>query len=741
MLGFEAILSYLESGGRGFEAFLVPFMARFVAEGSHFAAGIALALIVIAFAYGVFILLIRVFPTWQSLRHRKKAVETVLGSATIGVERRKTFAKNYAEQIDPSMSFGSTSKNPFHNLLQSMGDEKALRLAWSELKETFILDDDDDEIRNTVRPQEYIIRSVKNPQRSKFAAIFVSLGLLLTFVGIISVLMKAGCDLRGSENSSSTVCEQYNEAIVSIEKDLNELDLTIDPRENDLADVQDANQIASDSTSESGPGEVDGEDNGPDTEAVVLAIVGGAASKFYASIGGLAASLLLRVMLGFFSNILRREVELLTDQLESGLAFMPEQTIALQQLQNAREQSNQLKTFNTDLAVSISHAIQPVTDRLENIQTALSEQNEATLGAITSGVGEAIDNMAGGEIRELGRVLGDLRSELSGLTEKMSEGGSEAAEKMGLAAKSLGDVAERVKQNLKTISEQAAEAGASINKEMVESAKNVGESLTRTVAEISAASRSNTEAFAELKGELQSLASNVSAEAEEKIRAAIEKSAEATASAATEAGETLKNAFEEASENWLKSIDVAIERIGALSQQMQRSASSIGEHASQVDRAAEATSDASTALGSAADSLREVTTPVSEVITQCRSTARAIDNAMSQLSETLNKSLTEVSSLTENLNGTAVSAEQAWIKYDERFGQTDQQLERVLKDITGALESNAARMKKYIEEIDGEMAKAVTNFASVVQPLTEFAEQLEDALESARSGGNGRGAP
>ena len=101
-----------------------------------------------------------------------------------------------------------------------LGGEHHLRLAWSEFKETFVDDGEGAKvIRNTARPQNYFLRAVKNPGRlGGLSGLLVSVGLLLTFVGIIAVLMKAGCEMN--PGGSYSVCGEYNNQIAAVEAQL-----------------------------------------------------------------------------------------------------------------------------------------------------------------------------------------------------------------------------------------------------------------------------------------------------------------------------------------------------------------------------------------------------------------------------------------------------------------------------------------------------------------------------------------
>lgn len=698
---------FLELAGRYLEGQLLPFMARFVAEGSHFAAGMALLLIITASGLILGILLFRVIPSWLSMNIRRRKLVVLFQPAATLEERRHIFAKEFGDTIDPALGAGFQSgfSRFVRGTLSLIGKEQELRLAWSEFKETFVDETEENEIRNTERPHGYFMRAISNPQKyAGLAGLFVSVGLLLTFIGIIAVLMKAGCEMP-SDGGVSGVCRAYNSAIYEVELGLGTAVET--------TPVQEAGGAVDDAQ----------------VRGAVISIVGGAASKFYASIGGLAASILLRAFIGAFAFGIRRETEKLSDALESGLAFMPSQRLALQQLEAAKEQSTQLKTFNTELAVALSDAMEPVTTQLGSIERELTEQR----GNIATGVGDAVNKMAGGEIRELGRVLGDLRSELSGLSGKLTEGGDAAARQMSDASEALSQVAERMQTEFQEITKQAREAGSDANGELLAAAEGVREAISGSLGELNAAGAANAERLNSIGDALSTLTTNLGETAHAQFSEALGKSAESTAKAAEQAGETLKEAMNDASENWMQSVSGAVEKLQSLGDQLSRNTTSAERHAESMDKAAAETNRAGEALETAATSIKSAAEPISTTLHRLQEAASSVERAVSTLSSSSSAAIERAEELAQSMADTASAAEEAWADYRGRFSEVDAQLETVLTAMSGSLESNAERMRDYVEQIDSDLAKAVTNFASAVQPLNDIAEELEEAALSVKA--------
>ena len=728
--------SWIEYLGQILETFLLPFMARFVAEGSHFAAGLAFILIGLSITIGVLIFF-RLLPTRISLWTRVRRISSLLKPATSDEQRRQLFAENYSDHIDPVMTgdYNNSSNRIFRRYLSFFGDEMSLQLAWSEIKETIIDEDNKRCISNTIRPHGYLMRVVPKPQRfAGLASIFVSVGLLLTFVGIISVLLKAGCDLR--DGSSYGICTEYLEEVARVELALgNQPDeLTVPPSETPSTLTN--------------------------TEGIVLSIIGGAASKFYASIGGLAASIILKLLLEMYSFSLRRGAEELADLIERGLAYRPEQQLAVDQLSEAKEQTTQLKMFNTDFAIAIGDrlttAFQPMTEQLSNIQVTLENQAADTASVLKEGVGSAINSIAGGEIQELGNVLGDLRKELMDLSGKLSEGGDIAASKLSEAASSLEEVSQRMGEELQSSAKNFGAVGNEFREQLLATTTRMEESIDQITTEMREAQQASTNSTIKAGKEMENAVERITSlfnetsiqklsdHIDERMSTALTEASTQTSRAAQEAGEQIKRAFKSASESWMTSVDGATSSIKSLAEKIEQNVQAVGRHAQTVDTAAISAKAAGTAIGQSATDLKKAADPIRMSAESMRSGAEKIVNTVSILENSTSKTLTEVSNLAAEMQSTAKSAEKAWVDYKNRFGDVDEQLEKAVRNLGNVLQSNATGMRKFVSDIDSDLAKAVTQLGNSIKPLTEFTDEVEEILreiekvlrEAASKGGN-----
>ena len=730
------------------EALLREFLLVRFLESSHFAAGLAVILIgtaaTLLFLQGVF----RIFPAWLALKLRSNAVSRALKGATTPEECRHKFAENFVDQIDPALSggFDKPASRWTRRFLTWLGVERPLQLAWSELKETFVDESDDDVIKNTARPHSYVMRAVSNPSRwAWLSGFFVSIGLLLTFVGIIAVLGAASEAIDNASNSDDTAHSEASTALV------------VDPTQPTSVDTVDGQTAEPrNETVNTSPTSSSAQEEYESIENAITGIVRGASSKFYASIGGIFAAILFRFFLSVYSGLLKQRAERLSDLLESGLAYVPEQRLIQDQLEQLSEQTVQLKKFNTDLAVSIGDrfdlALAPVATSLGDIKNSFEEQSQRTMKVLGEGVGQAIDNIAGGEIRELGRVLGDLKSELSGMSDKLSAGGDAAASQLEQAASQLKGVSEgfqkefehiagrlnelseeqsaRVSATLENLVTTSQEATAGISDGVSNAVTKLAGSLNETIQKLDAAGERNAATLTEMADGLSALTSDVGTEARSKMNEALGLAAEDSRKAAAEAAEAMRSAYSEASENWVSSLDESLQKLEGLRDGFDAAKSAVRMHADSMTSAASNTKSAADALSRSASGLESIAGPIAAAATQLQSASQAVKSAVESLTTQAGTAVTSAEGLIEGLRETSDAAEEAWTAYQDRFEQVDEDLEKVLGQMSQALDQNAKRLTEYVSEVDGQLAKAVENLSGVVKPLTDLADELETAIRN-----------
>lgn len=111
-----------------------------------------------------------------------------------------------------------------------------------------------------------------------------------------------------------------------------------------------------------------------------------AGAKFWASVGGIVASIILRSVDYRFAKKVDEGLTRMCDLLEHGMAYLPPQRIAAEQLKQLEEQTPALRGFSEQLAVVLEEALErqftPMVSSLGSIQDGIDR--------ISGGGGEAV---------------------------------------------------------------------------------------------------------------------------------------------------------------------------------------------------------------------------------------------------------------------------------------------------------------------------------------------------------------
>lgn len=308
----------------------------------------------------IFVWLDRSRPVRVAIRRRLQVIEGIIPAKLTSHQAEENFATDFVK-LDESMS----------DITNESGQ---LRHAWMEYRKTLIFDNRI--ITSTVR-LELFFGQIGDDLRllGWWANIFVAIGLVFTFLGLVAALKVASDGMHGDQSAQQ-------EAIPQLLK------------------------IAS--------------------------------SKFFTSIAGVASSIICRIAERRMRVRLRREVATLCGYLDRGLRYSPPQALAVEQLVQLREQTNTLKIFKTELAASIGEQFerqnQPVISVLGDISKTLQQVKEEGFAELTGGIGEAISKNAGREMNALSEALTQMTHQFGSVHERIDAGGELASQRIKEAA-------------------------------------------------------------------------------------------------------------------------------------------------------------------------------------------------------------------------------------------------------------------------------------------------------------------
>lgn len=602
----------------------------------------------------------RAAPFWRAVEKRLVVIRQAEGDSSGPDATRKAFSDHY-DDINSAMSAEDA-------------EAKSLVQAWREFSETLV-DETQSPIINTYRPHTFFSKAVPSQARLVFwSNLFVGLGLILTFLGLIVALYTAQKGMAGNDPS------QMQGSLVEL-----------------------------------------------------LRVAG---AKFFASVAAVSMSVVLRSVEYRISGKSKKLIGELCSHLERGLLYVPPQKIAIQQLEVLKEQRDQLKTFNTDFALQLSErigaqfqtAIQPVAASLDTLSANIADMSQG-MGA---GAAKAIEEASGGELRALGQTLAVLGERLDGLSASVANSGDDAAKQIKAAGEDFSKAAFDIRQafeslvaNVDNLGGHLAEQGqavATAQSQAMASALDGFQAMQAqsagTIHEaVTAIRNASAEAAQHMQRQVgEALASGVS-ESQHLFRHALE-----------ESGEGLKSA----STSLASAVADAADKISGASDGFLRSGESAAQTAAAMSRVADQSKVVATAFDDSAKAFVSAALPVSKATEAINEAAAKIARSLETNSNSQQAVLEGLRKLADEITDVQSAAEDAWQDYRNRFEQVDKALEASLSKLGGTLDGSFSSFREFAQKLDSELGSAVGKLQGVLSPIEEYAEALERYVDGLR---------
>ena len=282
------------------------------------------------------------------------------------------------------------------------GSRHRLAVAWEEFRETSIPPArETDRLSNTVRPAAFFHREELGLDRGMWRqvpALFVSVGLFLTFLGLVAALDQTGRILDGATAGGDGAATDGLKTLLRI-----------------------------------------------------------ASTKFIMSLTGLLCSILFTLVLRYDARRTDEALHALCDDIENGCIFLSEQTILGKMLEQAREQTDHLQSFSTELVAQIARPLRedlPNTIReamqqamapvVENISRGTSEGVEALVGSVSGQLVEGVQ----ASVHSMNKAIGEVRDSLEAVTDRLDRSAVAMSGYMDDAVQSLARQTATMRDNL-----------------------------------------------------------------------------------------------------------------------------------------------------------------------------------------------------------------------------------------------------------------------------------------------------
>ena len=529
--------------------------------------------------------------------------------------------------------------------------------------------------------------------------------------------------------------------------------------------------------------------------------------KFLTSIAGLGCSLVLAWFQRDWTARLERKFQELCRELERCTIIVTPEQLANRQYQELTTQSELLRELPAQLGPEIARALEaavvtalpavleqalaPVLDKLDETSRAVVNARQAPFQALAQEFSATVGASAGREMRAVAETLSGLPAQITAASETLTA----LPARMSTATDDLQRTLETLNRGLEAMRARIEPPPA-----REEPVRALTEELSRVLARIEGTIRDNANAFTTLieglrptpAEEARTLAGDAAhavaalgdaadrlgagldnalrqfqersdrsaaeiaerfLDATEAARAAageqaarIEDAITKIAAAGREAGhgveaaaETLDRRAREAAgqvtegarqvlDGFTASAGRLWQQLDALGRAMAIVESRIAGHASALEGVNRAVRETETALEGSAHAVAAAAAPLARSGEVMARSTLALAGSVETTAETLKESQRQGQTLAADLRETLQRLQTVWSRHENRFADVDESLSRILTSIIDHVDAHGAALRDHVVKIDTHLAQTVNNLAGNVEALQETATDLIKAI-------------
>lgn len=563
--------------------------------------------------------------------------------------------------------------------------------AWDEYRETIVHHEQDGQIvlRNAVRPSSFF-----NLEDLHFGSgfwrilpgLFVTTGLFLTFLGLISAL-----DTMGGEMESE--------------------------------------------------GEL--------SQGAMTTLLTVASAKFIMSLSGLLCSIIFTIFLRIRMGRIESAIHQLNRNIEERLSYISLEALAVEQLRAIHEQKEHFRSIGMELVAELGRPLreeipkaisQSISDAMSPILTQVGQMSSDGVGAMVKDLSSRFSDDVGRALSDASDRLGDAGDQIGKLVDRMDQSSGRMGTEMEGAVARLGQAVDELRQTM-TSSADATTGAFSQGAESLLAAMNttlqgIRENTGEGAKAISAAAAEMRAAGEGIRAELDAAAKDGALAAQNSMKTAGDEASGAIGKAGAEVLDALsRNGAEIA-----KITDAMTEKAGqgviqplqAMSEKLEEMVAALSDSATQVKRASDGMRDGANASTEAATTFRGSAQALVTAADPVRASVERMEGSTRSLSES-------VKQITESTRANAASAAQVLAAAEEALGGERRAIEATLTGLSSAID----RMKgqgDQLDDIDEKLGAAFEQYTKQVEAavnglfghVKSMQDQLNPALDTMR---------
>ncbi len=491
-------------------------------------------------------------------------------------------------------------------------------------------------------------------------------------------------------------------------------------------------------------------------QAALKHLLDAATFKFLTSLAGLASSLLFSYGEKHKLHLMAGQIELLSAELEASLerrslekmahqrtlAMRAHEALLKEHLDEARQQTAQIKRFETDFAVSIANA-------LDNRLSSRFEYLAATLSVAIENLGLKI-----GTVNEeaLQTMIGDFRKTL---TEGTSSEIAKMAELVEQLTSRLENSGTQLEEKLTGAGQEMTQAFNNISSGLVSSGndlqgmlRDAGTQMANNLLAsgdgfkgiLQGAGQEMTDVFNSISNDLKASGSDLQGmlrNAGQEMTATFGRISENLIMTGQVLTNNMQKAGEEISSGAralegalfslkadLVDLDVVVKNA---TDSAKETANLLSKNVTDLSALHESLGGTLMGLQTVGSSIENTTLSLSSAITGMTQAQQITSAQSKQLLEAAQAALGSIQLSGQSITSVTAALQGAWEAYQARFEGVDTDMERVFSQLQMGLEQYSDKVKEFQSSLDEHLSTALVSLASIVHELNESVEELQEA--------------
>ncbi|MCV2870391.1 hypothetical protein OEW28_17390 [Defluviimonas sp. WL0002] len=570
--------------------------------------------------------------------------------------------------------------------------------AWDEFSETVVVDDVDGTItqRNSIRPSSFlnvhdlgfgpgVFRILPN--------LFVSVGLFLTFLGLVAALNEFSLTMQGASNADAGL------------------------------------------------------------QGAMTGFMQIASAKFVMSLVGLACSIVFTYLLRKRGDFVDHELHKLCLRIERRLVFVSLEDIGFRQLKAATEQREHLREIGFSMVAELrkpldelpEHITRSISAQMDPIIDKVSRMGTASMEGLVGDLSTQLTHSVGNALNRASESLGEASDRISLMVDRMNASNAQAGDGLQSAlaemAVAINNLRQQVAATGETASSTMTRGAEQLLSVMNETLAGIRDNTSEGAAAMRSAADEMRQAAERFRDELAAAASDGAAAAQSQMAATT-----TIASRAIDgAGKVVLESFESASQEiarlgatmgetiggtLLHQLDAVSSRLGDLGAAIDTSVAGANSAASGLRSGAEAVSGASASFGDASRQLVGAVEPLRNAHDKIESQIRKLAETTASVSDIVQADAKSVVAYSKHVLDTAQAA----------LGTEREGIRASLEATRVALQEISDQAEK-LDQIDIMLGKALSNYNSQLEAalgaaqdhVTQMRDRLAPGIDTLRS--------